>query len=212
MSYREVTAELESLSAWGRAAFAWGCAERLAPLPTRLRQPEAAALFRSGLDAVFGRLSGGADEGEVASAAAEVAEFFERNAVEESFDPLSFTVEALAVVSCALDAARTDTDPQPAKWACSGALSISGTVDNVLGEDWGRTVAVGPGDPPRPGPLEARELSAQRETLRLLRSAPGPARELLEEIRGLSRAASGEMERALEEFCRRLRWECDPPG
>lgn len=210
MSYSEITQELDKLSAWGRAAFAWGCAERVASVPSRLKQPEAAALFRSGLDAVFGRLAGHATGGEADAVAAEVAEFIEESGTEESFDPPSFALEALAVVAYALDAVGTEDDPRPAKWACSAALSVTGTVDNVLGEDWGRTVAISPRNPPPPGPLEAREMKAQQETLELLKSATRPAAELLDALRDSSREASRELDFALVEFCRRLNWECEP--
>lgn len=210
MSYGEITQELDKLSAWGRAAFAWGCAERVASVPSRVRQPEAAALFRSGSDAVFGRLAGHAAGGEADAVAAEVAEFIAENGTEDSFDPPSFALEALAVVSYALAAVGADNDPRPAKWACSAALSVAGTLDNVLGEDWGRTVAVSPRNPPPPGPLEARETRAQQETLELLKSATRPSAELLDALRDLSREASREIDFALPEFCRRLGWECDP--
>lgn len=210
MTYEEVTTGLDDLSGWGRAAFALGCAERASPLPSRLGQTQVASLFRAGLATASERISGLAPPGAVRSAASGLESFFEAAADGERSVRLDLAIQALSVLSYALDALRADEDPQPAKWASAAALDLAANVDSLLEDDSPRTVAFDPRNLPPPGAHEAREMSAQQETLRLLKSPARPEAELLAALLGLSREASRRLDLGLVEVCRRAGWDCDP--
>ena len=203
--YEEIVSELPKLSPWARAAFAAGCAERVAPLVRHLNQPGADSTFQTALEGLYGLLTG-APVNVARRLAVQVRDFLEENSTDDSDSPVYYSSEAIGILVYAFEALEAG-DTKPAGWASSAAMDIAGEVDNVMVEDWRTPVIIDPRNQPPPGPLEEREVAAQRESLRLLSSAREPDAELLGSLRRLSQEASRELDARVPEFARRMGWD-----
>lgn len=204
-AYREVTGALKESSRWQRAAFATACAERMAPLVHLAGGARNVSLFESGLEAAWASVVGRKPGGAVSQLLTDVKRAAKVLGTDDGDSPEFYVLRALNVLEYALTAIRKG-DVKPSEWACSELLGVKSGFDLILQTAPPHVLVIDPNDPPPPGPLQAQEIDAQKETLRLLQAKPEPDEELVSSLRRLSAEASREFERVLPEFGRRMNW------
>jgi hypothetical protein len=204
-AYREVSGALKELSPRQRAGFAAACAERMLPLVQRLGGAGNVTLFESGLETAWQAVAGLRPGVEVSRLLRQVRRAAGVLGEEEGDSPGFYVMRALNVLEYALASLR-EAGAEQAAWACSELLGVRSGFDLVLQTEPPHTVVIDPNDPPPPGPLQAREIDAQRETLRLLRSKSEPDVEVVNSLRRVSADAARDFDRAIPEFGRRLNW------
>ncbi|HEX8149929.1 MAG TPA: hypothetical protein VF591_22295 [Pyrinomonadaceae bacterium] len=204
-AYREVSGALKELPPRQRAAFAAACAERMLPLVRRLGDARNVSLFELGLDTAWAAVAGRRPGVEVSRLLSKVRRAANGLGGEEGDSPEFYVMRALHVLGYALASLREPGAEQSA-WACSELLGVRSGFDLVLQTEPPHTVVIDPNDPPPPGPLQAREIEVQRETLRLLRSKPEPDDKVVNSLRRVSEDAAREFDRAIPEFGTRMNW------
>lgn len=201
-AYQEIRTSLESLDSLRRAAFAAACAERLLPLVRTSGDADNAALYESGLEAAWRAVAARGGKREVSRLRSAVSKSL--RFVDDGDSSEAHVMRALSVLDYALRAILKD-ETRLSKWASSELIGLRSGFDGVL-ERGHQPVVIDPNDPPPPGPLQAQEIEAQKETLRLIESRPEPDEELVSSLRRLSQEASRDFEAAIPEYARRMDW------
>lgn len=176
----EVIADIGRLDSGRCQAFAAGCAQRLVPVPVAVATPVTAALLRSSVDALWSVEQRSADElRRLHARIVEMPADHEYGGTE----PRYWRDRGLSVVGYLLEAFLDQDYAGAAEAASEAVITMVGGMDWLMIHDWDHSEVLDPADDPEPSPLEAAELSIQRECLRLLRDRElGAARDLVHAV------------------------------
>jgi hypothetical protein len=186
----DIRSGIQGLQGWKLAAFALGCAERIAPVFRLLALPGSVAVFDNSLEFAWMEVNGRSQVPQhiIPTILALPEAFMDDSNCREYYATL-----ALGVLEHALHGVVGDNSHESTDMACCQALDIFNSLDGIAtGSPCRVADAIMPTLPM--GELEASEITVQLETLRIL----GSISDDRERICGYLQTNSREMSRTLE--------------